>query len=166
MFCVCVCVLEILVLNFFFWLRDYFERFLCWLDHWLSCMLNCIHICIFFFFWKTILKSCLDTSSIPCYLSSFLSFFLSQSWQLLNTWWIDRESSCLLDSFSIPDGSIEIFLAICWFVPRQLHLSTSIILDTYLATSQSIEIPLHALHFSLFCIFFLCVHSISFFFFL
>ena len=27
--CVCVCVLEILVLKFFFGLRDYFERFLC-----------------------------------------------------------------------------------------------------------------------------------------
>ena len=30
-----------------FKLRDYFERFLCWLDHWLSCMLDCIHVCVF-----------------------------------------------------------------------------------------------------------------------
>ena len=28
-------------------LRDYFERFLCRLDHWLSCMLDCIYICVF-----------------------------------------------------------------------------------------------------------------------
>ena len=75
---VCVCVLEILVLKNFK-LRDYFERFLCWLDHWLSCMLDCIHICVFL-----LLKNCfeklarhlLDTSSIPCYLSSFSSLFL------------------------------------------------------------------------------------------
>ena len=50
----------------------------------------------------------LDTSSTPCYLSSFSSFFISQSWQLLDTWWIDRESSCFLDSFSTPSGSIEL----------------------------------------------------------
>ena len=33
---------------------------------------------------------------------------MSQSWQLLDTWWIDRECSCLLDSFSTPGGSIEL----------------------------------------------------------
>ena len=35
------------------------------------------------------------------------AFFLTQSRHLLDTWWIDRESSCLLDSSSTPGGSIE-----------------------------------------------------------
>ena len=34
--------------------------------------------------------------------------FLSQSRHLLNTWWIDRECSCLHDSFSTPGGSIKL----------------------------------------------------------
>ena len=75
---------------------------------------------VFFSSRKIVLKSFLDTSSIASYLSSFLSFFLLQSWPLLDTWWIDRESSYLLDSFSTPNGSIEIFLAFCWFFPRQI----------------------------------------------
>ena len=62
---------------------------------------------VFFSSRKTILKSWLDTSSIASYLSSFLSFFLSQSLQHLDTWWIDREFFWLLDSFSTPGGSIE-----------------------------------------------------------
>ena len=75
---VCVCVLEILVLKNFK-LRDYFERFLCWLDHWLSCMLDCIHICVFLLSkncFEKLARHLLDTSSIPCYLSSFSSLFL------------------------------------------------------------------------------------------
>ena len=47
----------------------------------------------------------------PWYLAIYRAsqaFFLSQSRQLLDTWWIDRECSCLLDSFSTPGGSIEL----------------------------------------------------------
>ena len=62
---------------------------------------------VFFSSRKTILKSWLDTSSIASYLSSFLSFFLSQSLHHLDTWWIDRESFWPLDSFSTPGGSIK-----------------------------------------------------------
>ena len=62
---------------------------------------------VFFSFRKTVLKSWLDTSSIASYLSSFLSFFLSQSRQHLDTFWINRESFWPLDSFSTPGGSIE-----------------------------------------------------------
>ena len=71
------------------------------------------------------------------------------------------------DSSSIPGGSIEKAptssiasqhlvdrsrsfqpFVVCPLIdPRQLHLSTSIMLDTYLAISQSIEIPLHAISF-------------------
>ena len=135
--------------------RDDFERLLCWLDHWLSCMLDCIHVCIFHS-WKTGFKKWLDTSSIPprhlaiCrasqafsyynldsssipyYLLSFLSLFLNA------ISWINRESSCLLDSFSTLGGSIELLflkLILCcsilarylncwrplsWHLPRQL----------------------------------------------
>ena len=41
-----------------------------------------------------------------------------------------------------------------------------LLLDRFSTPPRLIEIPLHAFHFSLFCIFFLCVHSIFFFFFL
>ena len=81
---------------------------------------------IFFTSRKTGFKSLLDTSSIPCYLLSFFSFFLLQSRKFLDTWWIDRESFCLLDSFSTPGGSIELlllYLMICSSTPpRYLYL--------------------------------------------
>ena len=96
---------------------------------------------------KLFLKSWLDTSSIANYLSSFLSFFLSQSRQHLDTWWIDR------DLFSL--------LLICPSTdPRQLHLLTTIMLDTCLAISQSIKILLHALFFTCFAYFFIIFMSI------
>ena len=77
---------------------------------------------VFFSSRKTVLKSWLDTSSIASYLSSFLS----QSRQLLDTWWIDREYSYLLDSFSTPSGSIKLLfldLIPCCSIPQ---LSTTI----------------------------------------
>ena len=105
---------------------------------------------VFFTSQKTAFKSWLDTSSIPCYLSSFLSFFLSQSWQLLDTWWIDRESSCLLDSFSTAGGSIELmflYLMVCSSTPPgYLYLSktnflTPLLIDvTTILNTSSIEI--------------------------
>ena len=116
-----MCVLEILVLKFFFGLRDYFERFLCWLDHWLSCMLGCIHICVFH-----ISKNCFDKLSrhlldtlLSVELLKYFLFFM-QSRHLIDTWWIDRESSCLLDSSSTPGGSIELLflnLTLCCLIP-------------------------------------------------
>ena len=62
---------------------------------------------VFFSSQKTVLKSWLDTSSIASYLSSFLSFFLLQSWQHLDTWWINWESFWPLNSSSTPEGLIE-----------------------------------------------------------
>ena len=62
---------------------------------------------MFFSSRKTVLKSWLDTSSIASYLSSFISFFLSQSRQHPDTWWIDQESFWPLDSFSTPGGLIK-----------------------------------------------------------
>ena len=85
---------------------------------------------VFFSSRKIGCKGWLDTSSIPCCLSSFFSIFLSQSRQLLDTWWINRANSCLLDSFSTPGGLIELLFLImyfCFSIPFQhLHLSISI----------------------------------------
>ena len=49
------------------------------------------------------------------------AFFLTQSRHLLDTWWIDRESSCLLDSSSTPGVSIELLflkLILCCSIPQ------------------------------------------------
>ena len=81
----------------------------------------------------------LDTSSTPCCLSRFFSCFLSLSRQLLNTWWINRESSCVLDSFSTLGGSIELLfldLMSCSSIP-QLSMTISSI-----PTSIASSIPL------------------------
>ena len=84
---------------------------------------------MFFTSRKTVLKSCLDTSSTPsrylaiCWASQ--AFFFMQSRHLLDTWWIDRESSCLLDGFLTPDGSIKLLFLIlmcCSLIPSR-HLS-------------------------------------------
>ena len=91
-------------------------------------MLDCIHIYAF-----RISKNCfeklarhlLDTSSIPCYLSSFLSIFLKHN----------------LDTSSIPGGSIEKDNA-SLIAPRHLldrssfcSESDSLLLDSFLNTS-------------------------------
>ena len=58
-------------------------------------------------------------STPPQYLlNSWLSvelpkaFFLSQSHLHHDTWWIDRDWVCMLDSFSTPGGSIELLFFI------------------------------------------------------
>ena len=86
----------------------------------------------------------LDIFSTPCYLLSFLSLFISQSQQLLDTWWIDRESSCLLDSFSTLGGLIELLfldLLSCSSIPQ---LSTTISsVPTSIASSIPASIKLY-----------------------
>ena len=141
----CVCVLEIHVLKILNWetiLRDYCVD---WIIGWVACWIASMSV--FFSSWKIVFKMWLNTSSIPhrhlaIYWVSY-AFFLSQSRQLFDTWWIDRECSCLLNSFLTPGGSIELlFLDLipccsilaryvsCWqafsrHLPRQLprHLS-------------------------------------------
>ena len=82
----------------------------------------------------------LDTSSTPCCLSRFFSCFLSLSQQLLDTWWIDRESSSFLDSFSTPGGSIKLLfldLMSCSSIPQ---LSTTISsIPTLIASSIPLD---------------------------
>ena len=72
-----------------------------------------------------------------------------------------------LDNFSI-DRSIHRAKILCSLSARHILDKFSIhqgwlLLDRFLTPPRSIEIPLHAFHFSLFYIFFLCVHSILFF---
>ena len=91
-------------------MRDVFESLKCSLDHWLSCIFDCIHVCVFLLsknYFEKLARHLLDTSSIASYLSSFLSFFLSQCRQHLDTYWIDRDSFSPLDIISTNGGSIE-----------------------------------------------------------
>ena len=82
---------------------------------------------VFFTSRKTAFKSWLDTSSIASYLSRFLSFFLSQSRQHLDTWWIDRASVLdsdvlFLDTSSTPQLSTSISLTPPRQIPRYLSI--------------------------------------------
>ena len=101
---------------------------------------------VFFTSWKIAFKSWLDTSSIASYLSSFLSFFLSQSRLHLDTWWTDRDWVCMPDSFSIPGGSIELLFLILMCCSLTPQLSMSIFstpprqIPRYLSTPASVEI--------------------------
>ena len=77
---------------------------------------------MFFTSRKTVLKSCLDTSSIPCYLSSFSSIFLNA----ISTpprYLVDQSRKLyLLDSSSTPAGSIELLflnLTLCCSIPSR-----------------------------------------------
>ena len=105
---------------------------------------NGLHLCLCFsLLEKLLLKA---SSTPPQYLAvcrAFLSFFVSQSRQLLDTWWIDQESSCLLDSFSTASGQIEfLFLHLmgCSSTPlRYLYLSKTI---SSIPTSTAVSIPL------------------------
>ena len=126
--------------NFLDWetiLRDFCVE---WIIGWVVCWIAFIFV--FFSSYKIVLNNWLDTSSTPprylaiCRASQ--AFFLTQSRHLLDTWWIDRESSCLLDSSSTPGGSIEhlfLNLILCfsilarylncqrpvsWHIPQQL----------------------------------------------
>ena len=75
-------------------------------------------------FWKT-------GSTPPRYLAIYWAsqaFFLTQSQHLLDTWWINRESSCLLDSSSTPGGLIELLflkLILCCSIPQLLTTTFS-----------------------------------------
>ena len=128
--CVCVCVFRISVLKIaierWFWKVNMVFESLVELLAWL-------HSCLCF---SLLEKLFLKASSTPprhlldTWLSVELpSFFLLQSWHLLDTWWVDRESSYPLDSFSTPGGLIEPHLLCLMFctstLPRHLYLSTA-----------------------------------------
>ena len=120
----CVCVfwrsLCSKVLDWETILRDFFVD---WIIGWVVCWIA-LYLCFSSLekqFWKA-------SSSPPRYLAicrASQAFFLTQSRHFLNTLWIDRESSCLLDSFSTPGGSTELLFLIlmcCSSIPSR-HLS-------------------------------------------
>ena len=159
--CVCVCFGDSCAQNFK--LRYYFERFLCWLDHWLSCMLDCIHICVFLLSKNYFEKLARTSSTPPRYLAicrASQAFFLTQSQHLLDTWWIDRESSCLLDSSLTPRGSIKLLflnLILCCSIPQLSTTSSS----TPTSTTSSIPpVTLAVEHYWRVYIFLLCNPSL------
>ena len=146
-----MCVLEILVLKIFK-LRDYFERFLCWLDHWLSCMLDCIHICVCTSR-KTIFKRNLNTSLIsygsiekapassvtPRHLLDRSRFFLDSDFLLLDSF---------LDTSAIKDQFLDTYLDRYLDTSRYLHLSrfTSYLYKAFVRSGihfSSISLSIH-----------------------
>ena len=140
----CVCVLEIHVLKILNWetiLRDYCVD---WIISWVVCWTAFMFV--FFSSWKTVLKNWLDTSSTPPrYLAicqAFQAFFLTQSWHFFDTWWIDRESSCLFDSSSTPGGSIETLflkLVLCYSILTR-YLSCRWPLSRYLSCRALLKV--------------------------
>ena len=124
-------------------LRDDIERFTWCLDHWLCCMFDCIHVCVSLLK-KLFLKASLTPPRhLAIYQASKL-FFLSQSQHLLDTWWINRESSCLIDSFSttrsIDRASVLDMLGCSSTLALHLHLSMAIFLSPALTACS---IPLN-----------------------
>ena len=90
-------------------------------------------------FWKA-------DSTPPRYLAicrASQAFFLMQSRHLLDTWWIDREISCLLDSSSTPGGSIELLfltLTLCCSIASSIPQLSKI--RSSIPTSTDPSIPL------------------------
>ena len=160
-------------LNFF--LKDDFERLLCWLNHWLSCMLDCIHVCVFHS-WETGFKKWLDTSSIPprhlaiCRDSSAVSYRFLDSSLILggsiekaltssiasrhlvdwlsfcsSIWWVFPQY--LLDTSAVNDHFLDTYLDSFLDTSRHLHLSRSTE-GLYIPSSQSVctgSSPKHSL---------------------
>ena len=123
----CVCVLEILVLKSFLIERLFWEIFV--LIGSLVELYVGLHSYLCFsplekLFWKA-------SSTPPRYLAicrASQAFFLTQSQHLLDTWWIDRESSCLLDSSLTPRGLIKLLflnLILCCSIPQLSTTSSS-----------------------------------------
>ena len=130
-----------------FKLRDYFERLLCWLDHWLSCMLDGIYVCVFL-----LSKNCFE-KLVQHFLDTLLSIELFKHFSYRNP-----------DSSSIPGGSIEkapassiaprhlvdrsSFCSWIWFLVARYFLDTSVVddhfldtyLDNFLDTSQHLRL--------------------------
>ena len=117
LFSVCVCVFwRSLCSKFLDWetiLRDYWVD---WIIGWVVCWIAFIFV--FFSSRKTVLKSWLDTFSMPCYLSSFSSLFLNA---------ISTPPRHLVDRSS--------FCSWNWFFVARYLLDTSAVDDHFLDTS-------------------------------
>ena len=113
-----------------------------WIIGYVTCLITFIYV--FFSSRKIVFKSLLNTSLTPGYLSNFQVFFLSQSRHLLDTWWINRESFCFLDSVSTARSINRAFVLDMVVYSsthaRQLHLSTTIFSTP---TSTDFSMPLN-----------------------
>ena len=126
--CVCVCVFGIHVLKIvverWFWEVYIVFGSLVVLHVWL-------HSCLCFsLLEKLFLKACSTPLRHLAICRASKLFFLLQSQHLLDTWWIDRESSCLLDSFStarLIDRAFVLDMVVCSSTHAwHLHLSMAI----------------------------------------
>ena len=105
---------------------------------------------VFFSSQKIVFKSLLDTSSTQLSIELPSLFFLSQSQHLFDTWWINRESYCLLNNFStarsIDRASVLNTVGCSSTLARHLHMSTAIFSTPsstaarYLSTPTFVEI--------------------------
>ena len=136
----CVCVFWRSLCSKFFRLRDYFERFFMLIGSLVELYVG-LHSYLCFsplekLFWKA-------SSTPPRYLAicrASQPIFLTQSQHLLDTWWIDRESSCLLDSSLTPHGSIKLLflnLILCCSIPQLSTTSSSTPTSTPTSTTSS-----------------------------
>ena len=108
-----------------------------------------LHSYLCFSLLEKLFLSNLDTSRHLAYLSRSLVVCYRNRDSCLDSWWIDRENSWTLNSFSTAGGSIKILFSFCWIVPRQLldsficlhffprHLSRH--LARYLSTPLSVK---------------------------
>ena len=117
----CVCVFWNPCAQNFFWIERLFWEIIVLIGSLVELYVG-LHSCLCFsplekLFWKA-------GFTPPRYLficQASQAFFLSQSRQLLDTWWIDWESSCLLDSSLTPGGLIELLflkLILCCSIPQ------------------------------------------------
>ena len=117
MFCVCVCVFGIYVL------KVVVERWFWELKMLFGSLVELhasLHSYLCFSLLEKLFLSNLDTSSTPSYLSSFSSSSYRNLDGFLTARWINWDFFWILDSFLTANGSIELPLAFCWFVPRQI----------------------------------------------
>ena len=123
-------------------LRDYFERLLCWFDHWLSCMLDCIHFCVFL-----LLKNCFEKLARHL-LDTLLSVELLKPFSYRNP-----DSSSILGGLieNAPTSSIAYrylvgrssFFSWIWFLVAWYFLDTSAVDDLFSTpTSTASSTPL------------------------
>ena len=118
-----------------FRLRDYFERFLCWLDHWLSCMLDCIYICVFLLSkncFEKLARHLLDTLLFVELFKPFPKRNLDTS--SIRGGLIEKAHASLIAPRHLVDRSS--FCSWNWFFVARHLLDTSVVdnlfLDTYL----------------------------------
>ena len=125
----CVCVFwRSLCSKFLNWETILREYCVDWVIGWVVCWIA--FISVFFSSWKTALKSWLDTSLIPCYLSSFSSLFLIAI--LTPPRYLVDRSRMLLPPRHLVDRSS--FCSWIWFFVARYLFNISVVDDQFLDT--------------------------------